>query len=516
MENNATLQMNTFCYGQLKKFWVYIFQKKILASNLAAVILGIALGFILKIYVPMTDVDRLYISFPGEILINMLQALTVPLIVTSVIISVTPLNRHMSRRIAVHTAAYFVSTTILSVTIGLILVLAVRPGAGYAVRTYYADYDEDEDEEDSTTVDGLLDLVRNMLPNNLIQACFQHYKTERVKFEIEEDELNSSLQANVTEVRLVGQYIEGTNTLGLIVWSFIFGMALNSMGGKGKLLVEAITILNETTKCVVNWILGYLPVAVLFIIAGHVVDVDDWATISKLGTLMGVIVLGLAIHGTVVLPLIYFLFVRRNPFTVFLAVYPALVTAAIVSSSSAVLSLVYEYLEDRLKIDRRIARFVMPIGNNLNKNGTALYELVAAVFIAQYNSISLDLHQLITLFVTSAVASTGVAGIPATGVMTTLIILSAVGLPAKEASILVFVEYLLDHCNTAVNVFGNCIGASLIFEVSKKHLEKMDEQSKETPRVHCSNAEGQTTDENQVHINSQDSDDESFYTSSEN
>ncbi|CAK6969869.1 excitatory amino acid transporter 3-like [Scomber scombrus] len=455
--------------GCLKTVWNYIIHHKFIVSSLGAVALGIILGFILKIFLNLSELDQQYLSFPGEMLMRMLQAVTVPLIVTSVITGVSGLSVKTSKRIAGRAAAYFVSTTVMSVTIGLVLVLMIKPGIGYA-----AEKGETEDEEAFSTVDALLDLVRNMVPQNLIQACFRQYKTERVEFEIDADEQNSSLETNGTELRLVGHYVEGANTLGLIVWSFVFGLILNVMGERGEVLVEVLTVLNESTKRMVKLILGYLPFGVLFLIASHVVEVHDWETTFKLGKFMVVVFVGLIIHGVIVLPLVYFVCVRKNPITVVRGVSSALLTALVISSSSATLPITFQCCEEKLIIDKRITRFMLPIGTNINMDGTALYEVVAAVFIAQLNNIPLDISQLLTLSVTSAVSSIGAAGIPATGAVTTLFVLTSIGLPAKEASILVVVEWLLDRCNTVVNVFGDCVGVALVNEISMKELEEMD------------------------------------------
>ncbi|KAM7423885.1 hypothetical protein PAMA_000313 [Pampus argenteus] len=439
-----------------------------MVSSLAAVVLGIALGLVLKTCFTIPALDHLYISFPGEILMRMLQMVTAPLIVTSVITGVSGLNVGTSRRIAVRAAVYFVSTTLMSVITGMILVLLIKPGVAYT-----ADKSDTDEEEKFSTVDALLDLVRNMVPQNLVQACFQQYKTERMEFQLHTFEPNSSVETDAIEVRLVERYVEGANTLGLIVCSFIFGLTLKRMGDKGRVLVELLTILNGATKYVVNLIMCYLPVGVLFMIISHVIEVHDWDTTYKLGKFMAVVVIGLIIHGVIILPLVYFLWVRRNPWTVIKAVSPALLTAVLISSSSATLPLTLQCCEERNNIDRRVSRFMLPIGTNVNMDGTALYEVVAAVFIAQLNNINLDLSQLITLGVTAAVSSIGAAGIPATGAVTTLFVLTAMGLPAKEASILVVVEWVLDRCNTVVNVLGDCIGVALIDQLSKRELNEI-------------------------------------------
>ncbi|XP_044202255.1 excitatory amino acid transporter 3-like [Thunnus albacares] len=484
-----------YCFTNRKKCWKYIMNNIFMVSSLAAVVLGIIIGLIVKTQFDISDVDQLYIGFPGEILMRMLQMVTAPLIVTSVITGVSGLSVNTSRKIAARAAVYFVSTTLISVTIGMILVLLVKPGAALT-----ASKSDTEEEEQFSTVDALLDLVRNMVPENLVQACFQQYKTDRLEYEVHTFEPNSSVETNHTEVQLVEHYVDGSNTLGLIVCSFIFGLTLKTMGERGRALVELLSILNEATKYVVDLILCYLPAGVMFMIASHVVEVHDWETTYKLGKFMAVVVIGLIIHAVIVLPTVYLLWVRRNPWTVIKAVSPALLTAVLISSSSATLPLTFQCCEERNNIDRRISRFMLPIGTNVNMDGTALYEVVAAVFIAQLTHINLDLSQLITLGVTAAVSSIGAAGIPATGAVTTLFVLTAIGLPAKEASILVVVEWLLDRCNTVVNVLGDCIGVALVDQLSKRELEKMEEYEQGRTRSDT-DADGHVQD-GEVHISS--------------
>ncbi|XP_034554680.1 excitatory amino acid transporter 3-like isoform X2 [Notolabrus celidotus] len=386
-----------------------------MAANIAAVFVGICLGMVLKFYCNLSEHDQNYIDFPGEILMHMLQCMTVPLIVTSVVTGVSGLSNEGSRKIPLRTAAYIVSTTLVAVTTGLIMVLILKPGAAYSKKGT-----EEHDQESFSTVQALCDLVRNIFPQNVLRACFSQYKSE---VESDGDEQKSSRATNDTEKQKGEPYTEGTNTVGLIAWSLFVGLSLNRMGEEGKSLVKVLTVLNEASKSIFNGILYYLPVGVMFLITKHVVEVHDWENTSQLAKFIAVVLLGLVVHGVILLPLIFFLFTRQSPMAMIKGISPALLTALLTSSR-----------------------------------------------------------------VTSAVSSVGAAGVPATGAATTMFVLLAVGLPAQQASILVVIEWILDRCNTVLNVFGDCVGVALVYEVSREELEEMDVQDQAMPGADGSEA----------------------------
>ncbi|XP_015224437.1 PREDICTED: excitatory amino acid transporter 3 isoform X1 [Cyprinodon variegatus] len=365
-----------------------------------------------------------------------------------------------------------------------------------------------------TTVDTLLDLIRNMFPENLVQACFQQYKTKRKELEEEKASNNTTAMPplattvmavveNITkEYEIVGSYSDGINVLGLIVFCVAFGLVIGKMGDKGRILLEFFDALNEATMKLVQIIMCYMPFGILFLIAAKIIEVEDWEIFKKMGLFMVTVLSGLAIHAIVCLPLLYFIIVRKNPFTFTLGMAQAMVTALMISSrsvsysvvksfllgedvklnptsvpmcsSSATLPVTFRCAEENNRIDKRITRFVLPVGATINMDGTALYEAVAAIFIAQLNDYPLDVGQIVTISITATVASIGAAGVPNAGLVTMVIVLTAVGLPATDVTLIVAVDWLLDRFRTMINVLGDAYGAGIVQKLSKRELERMD------------------------------------------
>lgn len=393
-------------------------------------------------------------ALPGELLLRLLRMIILPLVVCSLISGAASLDPSALGRLGAWTLLFFLVTTLLASALGVGLALALQPGVAIAAsNSSFGATNAVEGDPSKEVLDSFLDLVRNVFPSNLVSAAFRSYATFYEKREI-----------NGTMVKVpFGHEVEGVNILGLVVFAIVFGVALRKLGPEGELLIRFFSSFNDATMVLVSWIMWYAPVGILFLVAGKIMEMQDVRVLfTILGKYILCCLLGHAIHGLLVLPLIYFLFTRKNPYRFLWGITTALVTAFGTSSSSATLPLMMKCVEERNGVAKHISRFILPIGATVNMDGAALFQCVAAVFIAQLNHQSLDFVKIITILVAATASSVGAAGIPAGGVLTLAIILEAVGLPAHDISLILAVDWLVDRSCTILNVEGDAFGAGLL------------------------------------------------------
>ncbi|KAF5918481.1 neutral amino acid transporter B(0) [Diceros bicornis minor] len=405
-------------------------------------------------------------AFPGELLLRLLKMIILPLVVCSLVGGAASLDPSALGRLGAWALLFFLVTTLLASALGVGLALALKPGAAFAaINASVGATGATEEAPPSKEVrDSFLDLVRNIFPSNLVSAAFRSYATSYEQIWI-----------NGTQVKVpVGGEVEGMNILGLVVFAIIFGVALRKLGPEGELLIRFFNSFNDATMVLVSWIMWYAPVGILFLVAGKIVEMEDVGLLfASLGKYILCCLLGHAIHGLLVLPLIYFIFTRKNPYRFLWGIMTPLATAFGTSSSSATLPLMMKCVEERNGVSKHISRFILPIGATVNMDGAALFQCVATVFIAQLNKRSLDFVQIITILVTATASSVGAAGIPAGGVLTLAIILEAVSLPVHDISLILAVDWLVDRTCTILNVEGDAFGAGLL----QSYVDRTESQS---------------------------------------
>lgn len=475
-------------------------QNGLLILSVLAVVVGCLLGFFLRSK-HLSEQEVKYFQFPGELLMRMLKMLILPLVVSSLMSGLAALDAKCSSRLGIMTISYYLWTTFVAVVVGIVLVIIIHPGGAA----------QKEDSEDSgkpimSSADALLDLIRNMFPANLVQATFQQYRSRSIPifkpkpivsqdltesntrrsfiYDIQDDNGTDiqSFSLDLTPppdvvLRTLPGTSDGMNVLGIVIFSATMGIMLGRMGPNGSALVNFCQSLNEAVLKIVAIVIWYFPFGIVFLVAGKILEMDDPSAMGKkLGFYAITVVIGLIVHGLFILPAMYFFITKKSPIVYIRGILQALLISLATSSSSATLPITFKCLLENNHIDRRIIRFVLPVGATINMDGTALYEAVAAIFIAQVNNYELDFGQIITISITATAASIGAAGIPQAGLVTMVIVLTSVGLPTDDITLIIAVDWALDRFRTMVNVMGDALATGIMAHICRKDFMKEGEE----------------------------------------
>ncbi|MBW8184303.1 dicarboxylate/amino acid:cation symporter [Shewanella nanhaiensis] len=396
-----------------------------------AMVLAVVIGSI-------TSVDTwLYqgYEFVGTLFLNALKMIIVPLIMSSIISSMASLNQGGNLgRLGLKTLGYYATTSLFAILIGLTLVNITTPGVvdGQAAgESLNLDADPVELESTLEKVEGrggkdLLDIFIRMIPTNIVAAA------------------------------------SGGQMLGLIFFSLLFGFFMGRVEGRmGEVLRDFCKGVSKTMVLITNFVLKFAPLGIFALIA-KTVTVTGFSALSPMLVFMFTVIVALAVHTLVVLPLLLKFIGGVSPQKHLLAMMPAMLMAFSTASSSATLPLTMKCVQKRAGVSRKTSSFVLPLGATVNMDGTALYECVAAMFIAQAYGLELGVVTQFTIVIVALLTSIGVAGIPAASLVAITVILGAIGLPLEAIGLLLVTDRILDMMRTAVNVFSDACAAVII------------------------------------------------------
>ncbi|XP_061766950.1 neutral amino acid transporter A isoform X1 [Nerophis ophidion] len=438
--------------------------------TVSGVAVGVGLGMLVR-HMELTKAQVTYFAFPGEMLLRMLKMIILPLVVCSLVSGAASLDTRSLGKLGGIAVGYFLGTTLIASGIGVALAFIIKPGVGAgSLNTNTLGLESISN--DKETADSFLDLARNLFPSNLVAAAFRSYATGYKMVASGNDTNGTTLYQKVP----VGTEADGMNILGLVLFAMVFGVALRKLGDEGEELIRFFNAFNEATMVLVSWIMWYIPFGIMFLVASKIVEMDDVVLlVASLGKYIFASILGHIIHGGIILPLIYFGFTRKNPFSFLSGLITPFTTAFATCSSSATLPSMIKCVEENNGVDKRISRFILPIGATVNMDGAAIFQCIAAVFIAQLNNVELDAGQIFTILVTATASSVGAAGIPAGGIITIAIILEAIGLPTKDLSLMLAVDWIVDRTTTVVNVEGDALGAGILHHINQQEVKRQQE-----------------------------------------
>ena len=372
-------------------------------------------------------------DFIGTLFLNGLKMLIVPLISASIITGIASTGGGKNfGRLGGKTLLYYMSTSLIAILIGLFLVNLTTPGIedGQPVREKLALTEEVVEISPAAGERGMKDIAQifiRMVPQNIVMAATDN-----------------------------GQM------LGLIFFALLFGFFITAISGKGKeVLLSFWSAVFEVMMKITGFIMLFAPIGVFGLVA-RTVSKTGLDAFRPLAVFFFTVLAALAVHFLIVLPLIMLLIGRLKPIRHYIAMAPALLTAFSTASSAATLPITMDCVRKRAGVSNRVTSFVLPLGATVNMDGTALFECVAAMFIAQAYGLELNFATQFTIVFVALLTSIGVAAIPQASMVAILVILAAIGLPAEGYGLILAVDRILDMCRTSVNVFSDSVGAVVI------------------------------------------------------
>ncbi len=360
----------------------------------------------------------------GTLFIDLLRMVLIPLVFTSIVVGVANLRSHQQmNRVWQGTLIFFASTMVLAVLLGLTAANLLQPGGNLQIAMF-----QDTMQDFQATQMSLPDF-------------FAHF-------------LHSLFQNPIAA-------LAQSNVLAVVIFALLLGIALVVGGERYRSILILMQEFLELVLMLVGWIMRLAPFGIMALLL-QVVATQDTGLLTTLIKFVAIVMGTILFHGLVVLPLILYLFTGVTPLKFWLGAREALITAFATSSSAATLPVTLRCAEQHLHVKRDVAGFVIPLGATMNMDGTALYEAIAALFIANLVGVELSFLQQLIVFLTAMLAAIGAPGIPSAGMVTMVIVLQSVGLPVEAIAILLPVDRILDTVRTMVNVEGDLVGSLVV------------------------------------------------------
>ncbi|MDP3488495.1 MAG: dicarboxylate/amino acid:cation symporter [Bacillota bacterium] len=380
-------------------------------------VLGIIVGLIFNLAIGaqtslVKNLLTYLISPIGDAFIRAIRMIVVPLVFASIVVGTASLGDiRKVGRIGGKTIGFYLVTTAFAVILGLLLASVFTPGLGTTIKTEGATYTAAKAPPFMTT-------LINMIPNNPVDA-----------------------------------FVRG-DMLQIIVFAILIGIAISLVGEPAKALLKGITGLNEVMMRLTMFVMEAAPYAVFCLITRTVTN-QGTAILLPMAKYILIIYLGLLIHAIFVYGGIVKVFGKVNPIDFFKRISPAMLLAFSSASSAATLPLTIECGEKNLGIKREVCAFTLPLGATINMDGTALYQGISALFLAQLLGVNLTVAQMATIVLSATLASIGTAGVPGAGMIMLAMVLESVGLPVSAIGIIMGVDRLIDMGRTTMNVTGD-------------------------------------------------------------
>ena len=400
-----------------------LIKKKSLPTKIiVGMILGIAAGIVFR-------EQAASLKPIGTIFIRLISLIVVPLVFVSLFLGTASMgDLKKLGRIGAKTLLYYITTTVIAIIIGLTLVNIIQPGKDVQLEAQYREVAFQQPEKEISIVDNLIDII----PTNPVRAL-----------------------------------VEG-NMLQIIFLAVLFGIAVTTISDtRRQTLINWFDSFNEGIFNVIHMVMKMAPLGVFALIGSTIgmFGFDVLVSLLKYGLL---VIIGLMIHASVIISIAVKMIGKVNPLKFWKAIRPAMLVAFSTSSSNATLPVTMESVEKELNVPRVISSFVLPLGATINMDGTALYQCISIIFIAQVYGVELSIAKMAIIVLSVVLASIGTAGAPMAGVLILVMILQSVGVPTEGIAMIMGIERLMDMTRTTVNIIGDASASVVITQLEKK------------------------------------------------
>jgi len=381
---------------------------QILFAFVIAIILGLIFGESIEVLKPLED-----------LFLRLIKFIIVPLVLATLVIGVASIGDPKSLgRVGSKTIGYYLLTTAIAIIIGLTLAFIISPGTGLSIDMPSSEVEVNESE-------GVVQTLLNIVPENPF-----------------------------------GALTEG-NILQVIFFALFIGLAITIIGKKAEPVYKFFDGLADIMFWITGIIMRFAPIGILGLVAPII---GQYGASVLLPLLKIILAVGIAclLHAIIVYSLSVKTFAKMNPFTFFKGISPAAIVAFSTASSAGTLPVTIKNTQENLGVSNKISSFVLPLGATINMDGTAIYQGVAVIFIAQFYGLDLTLMQLLTVVITTVLASIGTAGVPGAGMIMLAMVLSAIGLPLEGVALIAGIDRILDMFRTTVNVVGDASAAVVV------------------------------------------------------
>jgi len=391
---------------------------QILIAFIIAIILGIIFGTAIDVLKPL-----------GDLFLRLIKFIIAPLILSTLVVGVASIGDPKSLgRIGTKTIAYYLITTAFAIIFGLIFAFIISPGKGLTVDGPTAEVEINESE-------GVIQTLLNIVPENPFFA------------------------------------LTDGNVLQIIFFAIFLGLAITLIGKKAEPVYQFFDSFAELMMKITGIVMRFAPIGIIGLVAPIVGQYGPQVLMPLLKIILTVAI-ACILHAVIIYSLCVHIFAKMNPLTFFKGIAPAAIVAFSTASSAATLPVTLKNTRENLGISNKITSFVVPLGATINMDGTAIYQGVAVIFIAQFYGLDLSFLQLLTVVITTILASIGTAGVPGAGMIMLAMVLTAVGLPLEGIAIIAGVDRVLDMFRTTVNIVGDASGAVTVAGTEKGELDR--------------------------------------------